>query len=107
MIEIKYFERNNRYAISLKGHADYAPHGQDIVCASVSSLVTALGNYILEHFAEQKWIVLEVNLDTGDSNVEILDESGNDVAKNLYHLVYEQLQDIAELYPINLKIFEN
>lgn len=29
--------RNN--TITVKGHAGYAPHGQDIVCASISALV--------------------------------------------------------------------
>lgn len=28
--------------ISVKGHAGYAPHGQDIVCAAVSTLVQTL-----------------------------------------------------------------
>lgn len=27
--------------ISIKGHANYAPHGQDIVCAAVSALAQA------------------------------------------------------------------
>jgi uncharacterized protein YsxB (DUF464 family) len=28
--------------VSIKGHAGYAPHGQDIVCAAVSTLVQTL-----------------------------------------------------------------
>ena len=28
--------------LTVTGHADYAPHGQDIVCAAVSALVYAL-----------------------------------------------------------------
>ena len=104
MTEIKYFQRENRYGLSFKGHADYAPLGQDIVCASVSSLIYALGNYILEHFEEKKWIVLEVSFQPGDSNIEILDESNTTEAASLYQMVFEQLTDIAEGYPLNVKI---
>jgi uncharacterized protein YsxB (DUF464 family) len=35
LIEIKRTEN----CVSIKGHAGYAPHGQDIVCAAVSALV--------------------------------------------------------------------
>ena len=106
MIEITYFQRKNRYALKAVGHAGYAPRGQDIVCAAVSTSLFALGNYILDHFAEKDWIVLEVKLEEGDINVEILDESDNSVAHDLYRLIYEELEDLAELYPLNIKIFE-
>lgn len=42
MIEVRY-DRDNR-SISVSGHAGYAPKGQDIVCAGVSSLVYILVN---------------------------------------------------------------
>lgn len=38
MIEVSVREN----AIKVSGHAKYAPHGQDIVCAGVSSLVLTL-----------------------------------------------------------------
>lgn len=30
------------FAVTVKGHAGYAPHGQDIVCAAVSALAQSL-----------------------------------------------------------------
>ena len=38
MIEVK----RHSGSISIQGHAGYAPHGQDIVCAAVSTLVQNL-----------------------------------------------------------------
>lgn len=107
MIEVKYFERKNRYAISAKGHAGYAPLGQDIVCAAVTSVLFALGNYVLDHFAEKEWIILEVKLDEGDVNVEILDDGSTGIAHDIYRLIFEQIKDLEEIYPLNIKTFEN
>lgn len=46
MIKIKREENvifNNRFvSIEITGHADYAPHGYDIVCSAVSSLYQTL-----------------------------------------------------------------
>ena len=38
MIEIKINKSGNVKSVSLEGHADYAEHGSDIVCASVSTI---------------------------------------------------------------------
>ena len=43
MIKVKRY--NN--TIEIKGHADYAPYGEDIVCASVSSIITTCVNCIM------------------------------------------------------------
>ena len=42
MIEIKYICDKNELNMSIEGNADYAPEGQDIICASVSILLHAL-----------------------------------------------------------------
>ena len=42
MIEAVY--DNDALTLTLSGHADYAPRGQDIVCAGVSTLVYTLIN---------------------------------------------------------------
>ena len=106
MIEIKYYQHKNRYAISTKGHAGYAPLGEDIVCAAVSSAIIELGNYILEHFADEDWIVLEVNMTEGEANIEILDESNSNIALHIYQMTMEHLIDISESYPLHVKVFD-
>lgn len=58
MIDIK-----SRYgAVEVSGHADYAPKGQDIICASVSILLYTLAAALGDD-------VEDLKLDTGDSRV--------------------------------------
>ena len=107
MIEIKYYENQakGRYAISAKGHAEYAPAGQDIVCAGVSILMQSLGNYLLDHCEDYHWHELEIKTEAGDMNVEVYDENVCDSKlKYLYHMTIEGLKDIAKQYPQCIKI---
>lgn len=42
MIQASIYETDDVLRLSMTGHADYAAHGQDIVCAAASILATAL-----------------------------------------------------------------
>lgn len=48
--------------VTVKGHAEYAPKGQDIICASVSILLYTLAAALGDDVADLK-------LDNGDSKV--------------------------------------
>ena len=104
MIDIKFYrnENNHRYAISALGHAGSGPHGQDIVCAAVSTLLQSLGNYIESNQIENNWHLLEQRYDEGNINVEAYacDESLHFV----FDMVFESLEDLADMYPNFLKI---
>lgn len=52
MIRIRVVVKEGKIVLDADGHANYAPHGQDIVCASVSAILqtAVLG---LEAIAEQ------------------------------------------------------
>lgn len=84
----------------VKGHADYADHGSDIVCAAVSSLVThtvrlmALQDYRYE---------LSEDAD-GLAAVKVLVTplGALDVAKALM----DSLNDIAAQYPENIEVHD-
>ena len=39
MTKITITKGNGRMIIDVDGHADYAPHGQDIVCAGISAII--------------------------------------------------------------------
>lgn len=39
MTKIRVTQANGRMVIEVDGHADYAPHGQDIVCAGISAIM--------------------------------------------------------------------
>ena len=39
MIQVEIKESRDKYRITAKGHSGYAPEGEDIVCAAVSSIM--------------------------------------------------------------------
>ena len=51
MIRCKYEVDDHHIKISLKGHAGYAPIGQDIVCAGVSALWNTFIDTVNEYIA--------------------------------------------------------
>ena len=106
MITVKLFERNKRYAITCNGHAEYAPLGQDIVCASVSTLMYTLANYISDKAEEKDWKILNITFDdkTTEVVIDVLDESDTNVLESLFSMISDQLKDIADMYPLNVKI---
>ncbi|MDD4601460.1 hypothetical protein SDC9_09020 [bioreactor metagenome] len=70
MITIDIF-RNQSQAIagfSVKGHADTAPHGQDIVCAAVSAL-TQTAILGLERYLGREF---ELDIESGNLNIQLL-----------------------------------
>ena len=42
MIRVRYAREGNLHSLTMDGHADYAGHGEDIVCSGVSAIVCAL-----------------------------------------------------------------
>ena len=44
MIEVSLVQQSDQWQFSVKGHAGYAPKGQDIVCAAASILYMTLKN---------------------------------------------------------------
>lgn len=63
MIDIKINMKSGDMEIKVKGHAGYAPHGQDIVCAGVSAILqtAVLG---LEALANSHPDHVRVNIDS-------------------------------------------
>ena len=49
MITVHYSTDGNVHELSVEGHAEYAEHGKDIVCAGVSALTQALLGWIDDH----------------------------------------------------------
>ncbi len=81
---------------SVKGHAGYAEHGQDIVCAAVSSAVQLTANLLTETFHEDAQVSAKgdtVNIRTG----------GSDISAKLLDALYVHLQCISEEFPDTIK----
>lgn len=94
MIEV----RRTDSGITVRGHAGYAPHGQDVVCAAVSTLVQSLFASVKELTAD------EIKADMAAGNAVI--EYGNlsKEARLLVDSFFVGIQMIADSYPENVRI---
>ena len=71
MINIKVERNENSCAIFIEGHAGYAEHGKDIICAAVSTLYLHLMNSIAEltgafgaeHLHDEAFLYCITNID--------------------------------------------
>ena len=84
--------------IIISGHARYDEYGKDIVCASVSSIVTTSVNAILSF--DHK--LIKYNVREGLISIKILihDDTTDTLLKNMINM----LEELANDYPENIKI---
>ncbi len=94
MIRVKVKPKN----IVISGHAEYEEYGKDIVCSSVSSIVTTTVNAILLFNKNTiKYAVKE-----GLVKIDIIknDETTKKLLDNMINLLIELTRD----YPKNIKV---
>ena len=84
--------------IQIKGHANYAEHGKDLVCASVSSISVGLLNAINE-----KKHKVDMKMDDSLINIKVLDIDNTDLQLMLYVAII-QLKTIEESYSNYIRI---
>jgi uncharacterized protein YsxB (DUF464 family) len=94
LIEVK----QNSGNITIKGHAGYAPHGQDIVCAAVSTLAQNLIASI------EALTVSEIQYDMQPGAVEIRYRNLSEAAQLLVDSFFVGIRMIADSYPENVRI---
>ena len=93
MIKVIY----NKKFIKISGHANYNKYNQDIVCASVSSIVYTTINGILNiksdaiRFKDEKDMVIEII-------------NNDEITKILLDNMLSLLMELALQYPKNIKI---
>ena len=66
MIKVTFTESGHKLSLRLEGHAEYAEHGKDIVCASASILAYTLASLV----DSIDGVKTSINLDSGDSTIE-------------------------------------
>ena len=93
MIKVVY----NDKIIKICGHAGYADYGNDIVCASVSSIVYTTINGILNIKEDA---IKFIDKDTLE--IEVL--SNDEITTKLIQNMLTLLEDLARQYPKNIKI---
>lgn len=101
MIKVTLYSKNNEvWRIKFKGHAGFAAHGEDIVCASVSLLVFNTINSI-EKFTDEPIKELAVNEDKGILDIEFprrkTGEYGEESGLLLKSMIFG-LMTIEEMY---------
>lgn len=84
--------------VSILGHAGYAPHGQDIVCAGVSTLAQTLVASILGMTTD------EIQYDMQPGSVEIKYRNLSEAAQLLVDSFFVGITLIANTYPENVRI---
>ena len=81
--------------LEIKGHANFAEHGKDLVCAGVSCIITGGFN------ALDKEDIEEIVLEEGYAKVIVKPETRN---VEVLNVIIIQLQTIQESYPKFIKI---
>lgn len=88
----------NSKGITISGHANYNEYGKDIVCASVSSIVTTSVNAIISFNRH----AIKYKVKEGLISIEIvnLDDTTDTLLNNMINV----LEDLSKQYPKNIKI---
>lgn len=98
------FNKNKEGSITsfkVEGHAGYAPHGQDIVCAAVSTLVIGTING-LQELTDAPF---DATVDEGIAEVEIYTPSS--YSNVLVRSMVMSLEGIQEEYSEFINIYES
>lgn len=96
MITIKKTDKYASYGFTVEGHAEYAEHGQDIVCAGVSSLVQFV-------YKSARY----VGADNGSSikpGLAIIKLRGGTASEALVQPFYYLVKELESQYPKNIKV---
>ena len=106
MTKVTIFKRGNDILeFSCEGHTGYADHGQDIVCASVSSIVQSCGLGLVKVLGLKCDIVQ--NDDKGIYKLRLpkgLGESEMAKAQILLKTMSLSIKDLEKGYPSNIKM---
>ena len=101
MIKVNILSKDNKHIneINIIGHADYDEYGKDIVCSSVSSIVTTTVNGIYE--IDKEYLNVDAKED-GNMKITILKE--DKVCDKLIKNMLSLLSELEESYPENIKV---
>ena len=93
-----YFDENVPYGFLISGHSGFAESGEDIVCASISSVSFMVANTITE--------ILKVNakIDVNDGRMKlIVNKEQRHITKDILLGLKLHLEGLEEQYPEFLK----
>ena len=99
MIMVRYENDGVMCALSLDGHAGYAPSGDDIVCAGVSGITYALLGYLEGHREELPFLCYSAE----SGNVLVACKGGKNV-ETAFEVAVTGLAQIAKKYPKHVTV---
>ena len=99
MIRVNYRKADDSHSLTMVGHAEYADHGEDIVCAGASSIVFALLGW-LENNSED---LTYTNADVHSGDVMIACEGGERTAA-VFEMTAIGLLQLADAYPDHVEV---
>ncbi len=92
MINVSVLIKNKHIVeISVKGHANSAPYGQDLVCSAVSAIITGGFNALLSPQA------YDIKLQDGNAHLKTNGKI-TEYDQIVLDVIYKQLQTIEESY---------
>src|SRR2546423_15582862 len=97
MIKIFYqLDRSENYfnCIKIQGHAGYAPHGEDLVCAGFSAIVNGTINFLPENYAKN----CQISISLSRVVIDCFSPNNKDFQLCLKMFFY-QVKNIALSYP--------
>ena len=96
MITATFTEEGEKLSLRLEGHAGYAEHGNDIVCASASILAYTLASIIGKCDTNST-----INLESGDMTIEsdCNDPLMRDVIENSFNFAVAGYAQLEHNYP--------
>lgn len=101
MIVVTLTERGKNLSLRLEGHAGYAEHGKDIVCASASILAYTTAQFVME--AEHSGDLespAEIRLESGDTIISCEPSEGTWLAiQNVFLFAKMGYALLAHNYP--------
>lgn len=99
MIQIEFFKSSNRLTgFEARGHSMSAPHGEDIVCAAVSSACLMAANTVTEVIG----LSAEAKADEGYLHFAV--EGNPAPAQDILEGLHLHLTELAKEYPQNINV---
>ena len=100
MVQVQVESKNKKHidCIRVHGHAMYDDYGKDIVCSSISSIITTTINGIYE--IDKNYLNVELIDDGMIITALKTDKVGDALIKNMLTL----LSELSDNYPENIKI---
>ena len=100
MTTCRIVKETEQASIEVKGHAGYAKHGHDIVCASISTACIVTANLIEK--LELGYNIIDLVCDEGYFRLQV--KTSDATSKAIFENLEYTLEDISKQYPKYLKM---